>query len=211
MSEKRSFYFVRHAQSEGNAKRIHQGHADFPLSDLGLKQANLLAERLASERIKPNLLLSSTLTRAYQTAEVISSRLGVAVELSHLWMERDSGDFNGMRIEDSRSIYTTEGIKPLYEPVGTNGESIWDLYFRAGQALQALLRNNQHEISVVVTHGGLLNMVFYHILGIPIQPDFRGPNFEFNNCSLSMAALVEGNQKWEIHTINDCSHLNNSS
>ncbi len=59
----------------------------------------------------------------------------------------------------------------------------------------------------MVTHGGLLNLVFYHILGINIQPDFRGPDFRLRNASISELHFDIVKQRWEIISINDVAHL----
>ena len=59
---------LRHGQSEGNLARIFQGQLDYPLTDKGREQARAARERLGD--YTPDLLLSSPLKRAYETAQI---------------------------------------------------------------------------------------------------------------------------------------------
>ena len=61
---------VRHGESEWNRIHRYQGQLDAPLSDLGLRQAEALAERLKNETI--DYIYSSQLQRAALTAQAIS-------------------------------------------------------------------------------------------------------------------------------------------
>jgi len=72
-------YLVRHGESEAN-KTDSYHFPDTPLSETGLKQAEILAKRVQSLPI--SLILSSDLKRAVQTAEVISSKTGKICEYS---------------------------------------------------------------------------------------------------------------------------------
>lgn len=58
---------IRHGQSQADLEDRHEGRADFPLTQLGVKQAQLLAEWV-QERFPPELILSSPLQRASRTA-----------------------------------------------------------------------------------------------------------------------------------------------
>ncbi|RPI31749.1 MAG: histidine phosphatase family protein, partial [Chloroflexota bacterium] len=63
---------LRHGESVGNANGVYQGQADFELSDLGRRQAQALAERWVAEEKTFDLVISSPLLRARQTAEIIA-------------------------------------------------------------------------------------------------------------------------------------------
>src|ERR671924_450628 len=66
---------VRHGETEHNANGIFQGYSPVPLSVLGRQQATLVAERLVS--IRPQVLYSSDLRRAQESADIISQKLGL--------------------------------------------------------------------------------------------------------------------------------------
>ncbi len=67
---------LRHGESVGNAESRWQGQADFPLTDRGRSQAQALADRWKREKMKFDYVISSPLSRARETAEIIASKLG---------------------------------------------------------------------------------------------------------------------------------------
>src|SRR4029078_7240591 len=82
---------ARHGQSEWNAVGRWQGQADPPLSDLGRKQALVAADRIGTV----DVIVSSDLERAVQTAFIISEALGVGpVITNELLRERDAGEWS---------------------------------------------------------------------------------------------------------------------
>ena len=71
---------VRHGQSEWNAEGRWQGQADIDLSDLGRRQARAAAKNLGSFSV----IASSTLSRAAETAYILSNELGIGLSLIHI-------------------------------------------------------------------------------------------------------------------------------
>ncbi len=73
MAERESFdiIFLRHGESVGNAESRWQGQADYPLTDKGRQQAQALAERWLTEKRAFDYIISSPLSRASETAEII--------------------------------------------------------------------------------------------------------------------------------------------
>ena len=70
MNETKSygFVFLRHGESVGNAEERFQGQSDYPLTDMGRQQAQRLAERWVRDRIRLDLVITSPLGRAQETA-----------------------------------------------------------------------------------------------------------------------------------------------
>jgi broad specificity phosphatase PhoE len=77
-----------------------------------------------------------------------------------------------------------------YQAVGETGESQWELYLRAGRAVQNLLKNPPGRY-LVVSHGGILNLAFYAILGIAPQANFTGPRFRFANTAYATPTIAQ--------------------
>lgn len=91
-------YLVRHGQTEFNRQGRMQGHADSPLTELGLRQAGAVGRLLESLVPAPRTgwrLVSSPLGRACATAAIISQRLGLPVELDDRLKEMSWGPFDG--------------------------------------------------------------------------------------------------------------------
>jgi 2,3-bisphosphoglycerate-dependent phosphoglycerate mutase len=201
------FYFtiLRHGESQGNYEGRHQGQADFPLTDLGRQQTRALVDRWKTEQKEFNLIISSPLARAQETAEIISSEFGFPMELDPLWMERDNGLMAGLSPEEVRETLPQPDFIHPYQAIGQTGESQWELYLRAGKAVQSLI-NRPPGSYLIVSHGGLLNMFFYAILGIAPQPNFHGPRFRFNNTSFATLHYNPSSHRWYIIGVNDHFH-----
>ncbi len=171
--------FLRHAQSVGNAQAIRQGQGDLPLTAEGRDRARTLARRWVAEGRTFDAVLTSPLRRAAETAVIFAQALGLpAPEIMPALMERHIGEYT---LRPAAEVRAQEPPwRSLYEPVGQTGESVWDLYLRAGQVVANLVRRPPGHY-LVVGHGMLLNMVFYTLLGIAPQPFPAGPLFPLPN------------------------------
>ena len=196
---------LRHGESVGNAEGKHQGQSDFPLTEKGEAQVRALAERWLNERKCFDLLISSPLSRARGTAEILAEALHLTLELNPLWMERDNGLLAGLRPEEAIASYPRPPFIHPYLPIGQTGESQWELYLRAGKAIQDLLHHTPGNY-LIVSHGGILNMVLYAILGITPQANFYGPRFRFGNTAFASLSYNPGEHKWYVHGVNDRVH-----
>lgn len=197
--------FLRHGQSTGNASGVHQGQAEFDLSELGRRQAQALAERWQKEKRTFDTVISSPLARARQTAEIIASTLALPVDYDEVWMERHNGILAGLHHLDAAERFPRPAFMSPYEPVGQTGESQWDLYLRAGQAVRQLLHRLPGRF-LIVSHGGILNMVLYSILGIIPQANFQGARFRFLNAAFTEVVYNPADHSWLLEQHNDRSH-----
>jgi 2,3-bisphosphoglycerate-dependent phosphoglycerate mutase len=208
MATPQSIYHItllRHGESVGNAQGYHQGQADFPLTDRGKEQTRALAARWLAEGITFNQVISSTLSRARQTAEILSEALQLPVEFDPVWMERNNGALAGLRPEDAAQIYPRPKFIHPYLPIGGTGESQMELYLRAGNAMQSLICRTPGRY-LVVSHGGLLNMVLYAILGIVPQANFQGAHFRFRNTAFATLLYRPEEHYWVLERLNDREH-----
>ena len=196
---------LRHGESQGNFEGRHQGQADFQLTDHGREQIHALLERWISESKHFDLVISSPLARASETAEIIASGLKAPLEFNPLWMERNNGMMAGLSPEEVRQTLPQPAFIHPYQPVGQTGESQWQLYLRAGNALQSLFSHPPGRY-LMVSHGGILNMFFYAVLGITPQPNFHGPRFRFNNSAFATLSYNPGSHHWYVLGVNDHQH-----
>ncbi len=174
------FVFLRHGESVGNLENRFQGHADYPLTNLGRTQARSLAKRWKKEGRTFTRAVSSPLLRARETAEIVCKSLEIPLEFDPDWKEIDSGLLSGLQQEEAVHHPAYLAHLTPYTHFGQTGESRWQLYLRAGKALQRLL-DQPAESTLVVAHGGILNITLYAILGIPLQAEHSGPRFTFHN------------------------------
>jgi 2,3-bisphosphoglycerate-dependent phosphoglycerate mutase len=200
-----SITLLRHGESTGNARGIYQGQAEFDLSEVGRQQVNALAARWLEEKRPYDAVISSPLRRACQTAEIVASALAIPVEHDEIWMERHNGVLAGLHHLEAAERFPQPGFMSPYDPIGQTGESQWDLYLRAGQAVRGLVRRPPGSY-LVVSHGGILNMALYAVLGIVPQANFQGARFRFLNAAFAVLEYDPAVHSWLLERLNDRSH-----
>jgi broad specificity phosphatase PhoE len=196
---------LRHGESIGNAESRWQGQSDFQLTDTGRAQARALAERWKSENTKFDLIVTSPLRRAKETAEIIASALNISVESEPLLMERDIGEYAGLTALELRNRYSLPDFYTPYDSVGGSGEGDWELFLRSGLALHNLLKREPGSY-LIVSHGGLLNQFMHAVVGIGPQANNAGTRFRFNNTAFARLFYYPNQHRWTIDTLNDHAH-----
>jgi 2,3-bisphosphoglycerate-dependent phosphoglycerate mutase len=196
------FYLIRHGETEYNNGGRVQGHRDIPLSALGLRQAEALAERLSRERC--DALYSSDLLRASQTADAVARRCGIEKRPNSLLRERCFGVLEGLRREQIHEQYPEVVGKLLADPDGAppEGESKSDVHRRCREFVDsARAKHGVDDKILVVAHGGSVMAI------LAILCDWPGlaGMVRLGNTSLS---IVEVGEKTTIQVINDTCHLN---
>jgi 2,3-bisphosphoglycerate-dependent phosphoglycerate mutase len=194
--------FLRHGESIGNAEDRFQGHADFPLTENGRAQARALADRWQSEEVIFDQCIASPLLRAYQTAEIISEVLHSPLELDPDWMEINNGLLAGLTPDQAELVAPKPDFMTPYTHYGKTGESRWEVYLRAGRAIQRIL-DRSPGCTLVVAHAGVLNVALYAILGIPVQANSSGPRFVFHNTTFARFTYEPESHNWRMLTFDD--------
>lgn len=98
-----TLYLVRHGETEWNALKKIQGHADIPLNAKGQQQARQAAKRF--KNIKFAAIYSSDLLRAKHTAEIIALEHAMAVVASKMLRERSFGKYEGSTREEMKELF----------------------------------------------------------------------------------------------------------
>jgi len=112
---------------------------------------------------------------------------------------------SGLHPEEAAERFPRPVFVHPYQSIGETGESQWQLYLRAGAAVQSLLKRPA-GCYLVISHGGLLNMVFYAILGITPHANFHGPRFRFRNTAFATLTYTPDDHKWAVLGVNDRLH-----
>ena len=154
-------WLLRHGQSEWNARGRWQGHGNPSLTSLGRQQASQAATRLVSLDIER--VVSSDLARAFETAEIVAAKLGLAVERDPLWRERDIGAWTGLTRDEIAARWPEDyahfRAHEEHARPGGSGESNAMLRARAREALAALRARCARKRVLVVTHRGISRML----------------------------------------------------
>ncbi len=200
-----SFTFLRHGESLGNAQGVSQGQTDFPLTETGLQQARDLVARWQAEGVSFDQIISSPLTRARQTAEVIGGTLNVPIDVVPDWMERNFGRLEGFPYADVVRLDPPVDFFFTYSPLGGDGESLPALFRRARQAIDCLICRPPGRY-LVVSHGVILNVVLLTILGINAQPEPTHARFSFGNTAYAILTYDPARTLWKFISLDNQSH-----
>jgi probable phosphoglycerate mutase len=173
---------IRHGQTELNRGPFFQGQIDVPLNVTGLAQAERLARRLGGERL--DAVVCSDLLRARQTAAPASVQLALDAVPEAALREQRFGLFEGLSFDEvaerfPEAFAAWQRHEAAYAVPG--GESVERFHARVVAAVRAVAARHPGRRVAVVTHGGVLDMVWRTVRGQPLD----GPR----ECPIPNAAL----------------------
>ena len=158
-----SLYVVRHGQTEYNKKGIFQGHIDVPLNEKGKEQALEIAKKI--EKIDIDVIISSPLTRALQTAQTIANKKKLDIITDKQFIERSFGEMEGKKPTEELNIDKFTDFDLNYK--GNSIESIIDFQKRIYSGIEKLKKQYKDKNVLLVTHTGVIEMVTAYFEGIP--------------------------------------------
>ena len=149
---------ARHGQTDSNKNRLFQGHSNTPLNETGKKQAQDLAQKLKKESF--DLIISSDLKRAVETAEILAKELNVPLEQKiDLLRERNAGDLEEKSIEKFLAKYPPVSAKcfsaAFHHTTPDGGESLSELFGRARAICDMLIEQYPGKRVLLVGHNGI--------------------------------------------------------
>jgi probable phosphoglycerate mutase len=164
---------IRHGETAWNVGGRIQGHLDIPLNDTGRAQARRLARALAG-RDAIDLIVSSDLARAFETAHTVADATGAPLVANAALRERCFGDFQGQTYAEIADTWPDDAERwrrrePAWSPPGGQGESLLLFRERVTQAVQALAAENTGKHIALFTHGGVLDVLYRAATGLGLQ------------------------------------------
>jgi probable phosphoglycerate mutase len=158
--------FVRHGETDWNRQQRFQGQIDVPLNATGHAQAQRLADALAGERF--DLLLSSDLLRTRQTLAPLQQRLARSGQAAAAWREQHFGVLEGLSVDEIKVRHPelwTQWLRHDADYRLPEGESVRRFHARVTEAVRALVREHEGRRVLIVTHGGVLDMLWRTVHG----------------------------------------------
>jgi probable phosphoglycerate mutase len=154
-------------------------------------------------------LVASDLGRAVETAEHIASRTGKTILTDPRLRERHYGILEGLTELESRhrhpgAFEALMADDPDWAPTG--GESHRQHQRRVVEFVQEWRRQHPSTTSVIVAHGGVLDILFRFVARLPLE---RPRCFVVPNAGLNLFAhgTFYGTQRWVVRTWGDTGHL----
>ncbi|WP_195210505.1 histidine phosphatase family protein [Actinomarinicola tropica] len=178
------------------------------LTDVGREQAAALRDHLArTGRVRADVLLSSTIPRAIETAEIIAPALGFETfPHEHDLCEVHTGEADGLEWAEYGVKYG--GFDMEAEPdrvFAPQGESWNGFHTRVGQVLDRLADEYVGRTVVAVCHAGVIMASLRVLLGIP-HPG-TGTRIQPTNTGLTEWEWEKDRERWTLHSFNESVHL----
>jgi broad specificity phosphatase PhoE len=192
-------FLVRHGETDHNAKKLLVSITDVPLNEKGREQARLLAKRLKNEQI--DVIISSPLSRARETAEIIAEQHGKKVIVSKELIERNFGALEREPTSKLREAVAASG-KEFYDFTPENGESDMDVQKRIVPFVESMIKKYNGKNLLLVTHGVIVMEILFHFTK---KPRHEWEQLCQNNTSLNVIEINERGH--DVKLINCTKHL----
>jgi glucosyl-3-phosphoglycerate phosphatase len=195
----RRLVLLRHGQTDYNVAGRMQGHIDSQLTETGRSQA--VAAAPAIVRMAPDLLVSSDLRRAVDTADIVGAATGLPVKLDPRLRETHLGEWQGLSVEEIEQDWpdaiATWRSDPGWAPPG--GESRIDVVRRARPVIEELDEEvfaGADGSAVLVAHGGMIAGLVSGLLALPTGcwPSIGG----IGNCRWAALARRDDHPRWRL-------------
>jgi probable phosphoglycerate mutase len=160
-------YVARHGETQWNALNKVCGRTDLPLTELGHRQAQLLAERTAHLGI--DVIIASPMLRARQTAKPAAERLGIPVLTDGRLIEQDYGIFEGVDRQDPGFLSNKRQFAYRYP----GGESMMDVAHRVYSLIFELKEKYPDKNILLVCHGGVCRIIRTYFEDMTNEEFFR--------------------------------------
>lgn len=164
------FIFIRHGETDWNRQQRFQGQIDVPLNDLGQAQARRLGARMAEEPAEH--LICSDLQRAQQTAAPLAAAWQAAPVLLPGLREQCFGVLEGLDVPTIKARHPELWLQWLEHRADfalPGGENLRQFHARVMDAVKHLAEQHPGRRLAVVTHGGVLDMLWRTAHGLPLS------------------------------------------
>ena len=209
MQKTTKLILVRHGESLGNANRKMLGHTDLDLSPLGYLQAEATAKCLKDEKI--DIIYSSDLIRAYNTAIPHAKMRNLEIISSKNLREIHIGDWENLKLEEilekwGREVYYTDWKKNFGIFQFPNGESVKEAGERFHKEIIRISSENMGKTVLIAAHAAVIRAFWGIISGVSWEN--IADAFDFPSNASYSVAIYNGDRIIPDSYSNDA-HLSN--
>ncbi|TQR19166.1 histidine phosphatase family protein [Psychrobacillus vulpis] len=192
-----TFGLIRHGITEWNDYGKAQGISDIPLNNIGIKQAQELANRLSKEE-EWDVIISSDLSRAIETAQIISDNL----KLTNCMMDERIREINCGEIEGTTEEERIQKWGTSWRELDLGMEKFEDVAMRGIEFLEEAVITYKDKRVLIVSHGAFIGLTLKRLLPEKFTSTY------IDNTSITILQNIEN--KWECSLYNCTKHLNRS-
>ncbi len=184
---------MRHGQTDWNRERRIMGHTDIGLNDTGREQCRRAASTLTGAGL--TRILSSPLSRARESADIVASAVGVPIEHLEGLSEVMFGEWTGRTQEEIAEDphAATRAADPADCPA-PGGETMREVQRRGLESLEAV---RSGETVLVVSHADILRSLLSHFLGMELA-EYR--RIQIDNGALAGVTITK--RRSRVHYLN---------
>lgn len=197
-----TIYLTRHGQTEWNIERRLQGRGDSPLTEQGIERAKELRDRVKD--IDIDVIFSSPIKRALDTANIIKGEKNVEVITDDRLMEMCFGDYEGRKTDEVMNENPMWNIDLIMHGdvklCAPNGENLKSVRARVSEAMDSIIEENRGKNILVVAHGITLKALMYYFKDEEVNSEVMGQ-------ATLTKINVDENNKFSIEFKNDDSHF----
>jgi broad specificity phosphatase PhoE len=196
---------VRHGESKHSVEKLIAGNIGCKgLTGHGNQQAEQLANRLKNEHVHCDVLLSTSVKRAYETATIIGAQLNQPIQINDALCELLPGDADGLTWTDYRQRFSEVDLETQPDkPFAPNGESWNQFVDRVKTALNTLSQTYGDKDVIAVTHAGFIVVAFLVLFEAP----FFNRHAVIHPAYTSLTEWQVSDNTWQLIRFNDTHHL----
>lgn len=168
-------YVTRHGETTWNVLNKVCGLTDVELTEKGISQAQVLADKLQSMNL--DLIISSPLKRAYETGRIVAEKCGVPITTDPRLIEQNYGIYEGADRKDPDFLANKRNFAYRYP----GGESMMQLAHRVYGLLDEIREKYAGKNVLIVTHGGVCRAVNTYFMDMTNDEYF---NHSLPNCEV---------------------------
>ena len=199
-----TFLLIRHGQTEWNRVERFRGHADVPLNETGLKQAEVTGHYVAANW-KVDAICSSPLSRAVKTAEIIGKHVSLPVEIHSGLTDIDYGEWQGVTTEEAIRRWPAM-VEAWYDAPQRvripGGETLEALRKRAMETIKNLALRDSGQTIIMVGHTVINRIILLGVLGLGNE---RLWHIEQDACAINVFRANAGD--YILGSLNNTCHL----
>ncbi len=195
---------TRHGHVDWIAPERFRGRAELALSELGRRQVEATAKRIAAAW-RPAAVYTSPMSRAVDTGTAIAGPFGLTVQPIGGLNDIDYGEWQGLTRDEVRRRWPEEAEAWFQRPhlaATPGGETLAAVLTRATATLHDILRRHRDDTAVLVGHDSVNRVLLLHAMELPLS---RYWHFQQEPCAVNDLSFVDG--AFNIRTINETYHL----
>jgi probable phosphoglycerate mutase len=206
-----NLYMIRHGQSYVNLKTWDNGNTDEGLTDLGQQQAMTLADWLPGEIPAPDVLYTSTMKRAWETAEYLAQAYEMPLQPDDRLREIGNNRFDHTPwpsddLPEYGEYWGSERPFASLTPGRKAGESLMHFRVRVGTFLEDVIEKHANQTVIAVCHGGVIELTYDHVFNVG---PWRRCEVWTKNTGITRFRYVQhpGRETWRLYYHSRVDHL----